>query len=191
MNNTEVTRKIRGLDDESAIAIYRGLNLTQMCKMFEMERRDLRAKLEEYGVQPSGMHEGYPIYKLKDVMPLVVKPLYDIETYLRRMNAAELPKHLSKEFWAGQRSKQEFQLKAGELWPTEKVVERVGELFKLFKMSLLLATDTVERQVELTPKMRSILQSIHAATLYELHEKVKKNFGAEPIEQEPEDDDAL
>lgn len=171
-------RKMRTIDDESAIALYHGLNLSQMARLFEMDKRDITAKLEQNGIKPVGMNMGVPIYKLKEVMPVVVKPLYDIETFLRRMNPNDLPKHLSKEFWAGQRAKQEYELRNGDLWPTTKVVSEVGELFKLVKMSALLAVDSVERQVELTDEQRNIIKRTMDGMLVDLHRTVVEKFSS-------------
>lgn len=174
----EVSRKIKGLDAESSVMVYQGLNLSQMTQIFECDRRDLTQKIEAAGIKPCGMSGGYAIYKLKDVMPVVVKPVYDVESYLRNMHPNELPKHLAKEFWAGQRSKQEYELKAGNLWPTEKVVSEVGELFKLVKMSALLAMDTVERQVELTEEQRSIIKRLMDGMLIDLHRTITDKFSS-------------
>lgn len=171
-------RKMRTIDDESAIALYHGLNLSQMARLFEMDKRDITAKLEQNNIKPVGMNMGVPIYKLKEVMPVVVKPLYDIETFLRRMNPNDLPKHLSKEFWAGQRAKQEYELRNGDLWPTTKVVSEVGELFKLVKMSALLAVDSVERQVELTDEQRNIIKRTMDGMLVDLHRTVVEKFSS-------------
>lgn len=179
-------RKMRSIDDESAIALYHGLNLSQMARLFEMDKRDITAKLEQNNIKPVGMNMGVPIYKLKEVMPVVVKPLYDIETFLRRMNPNDLPKHLSKEFWAGQRAKQEYELRNGDLWPTTKVVSEVGELFKLVKMSALLAVDSVERQVELTEEQRNIIKRTMDGMLIDLHRTVVEKFSS----KEPSDDTA-
>lgn len=184
----EVGRKIAGLDAESATAIYHGLNLGQMSILLEMDRRDLTKKIEQAGVKPCGMSRGHPIYKLKEVMPLVVKPIYDVESYLRQMNPAELPKHLSKEFWAGQRSKQEFMLKEGDLWPTAKVVSEVGELFKLVKMSATLACDTVERQVELSEEQRAIITRLMDGMLEDIRNQVVEKFSSKRKPREEDDE---
>lgn len=186
----EVSRKIKGLDAESSVMVYQGLNLSQLAQIFEMDRRDLTKKIEAVGVKPCGMSAGYPIYKLKDIMPLVVKPVYDVESYLRNMHPNELPKHLAKEFWAGQRSKQDYELKAGNLWPTEKVVSEVGELFKLFKMSALLATDTIERQVELSEEQRAIIKRLMDGMLIDLYKTIGEKFsskGGASVEAADED----
>lgn len=182
-------RKVKGLDDESGVAIFHGMSISQMSKLFEMERRDISEKIEKAGIKPCGKNGPWDIYKLKEVMPAVVKPLYDVESYLLRMNPADLPKTLSKEFWAAQRSKQEFDLKAGNLWPTEKVVTEAGELFKLFKMSLLLMVDTVERQVELTEEQRNIIKRMADGTLLDLHRAVVEKFSSKAVKNEAAEDD--
>lgn len=183
-------RKIQGLDDESASALIHGLNITQLSKVLEMDKRDVTYKIEQAGVKPVGMRLGVPIYKLKDVMPLVVKPAYDIEAYLMRMNPADLPKHLSKDFWAGQRARQEYQLREGQLWPTDKVISEVGELVKLVRMSALLTIDTVERQVELTERQRAIIKQSMDGMLLELNRLVMEKFSPkeEVNEQDASDD---
>lgn len=184
-------RKVKGLDDESGVAIFHGMSISQMSKLFEMERRDISEKIEKANIKPCGKNGPWDIYKLKDVMPAVVKPLYDVETYLLRMNPSDLPKTLSKEFWAAQRSKQEYELKAGNLWPTEKVVTEVGELFKLVKMSVLLMTDTVERQVELTEQQRAIIKRGMDGMLTDLHKTIVEKFSSKgtPSETAQEDED--
>lgn len=179
------------IDEQSQIAIYHGLNMSQMAKLFEMDRRDLIEKLERHSIKPSGKNGGHPIYKLKDVMPVIVKPLYDIEEYLKKMHHNDLPKHLTKEFWAGLRSRQEYELKAGNLWPTERVVSEVGELFKLVKMSALLTCDTVERQVELSEEQRKIINDIMHGMLRDLNKTIIEKFSTkEPSnveDEEPQD----
>lgn len=187
----EVSRKIAGLDNESAAMIYKGLTISQAAAILECDRRDLTAKIESHNVRPCGMNRGFPIYKLKELMPLVVKPTYDIENYLRNMAPQDLPKHISKEFWAALRSKQEYELKEGNLWPTSKVVQEVGELVKLVRMTTLLTVDTVERQSELSEDQRSIIKRIMDGMLLDLHQEVIKKFGSKGTANGNEPDDDL
>jgi len=184
--DAELSRSIKGLDAESAVMIYKGLTLSQMTQILGVDRRDLTKKIEAAGIKPSGMNRGFPIYSLKEVMPHVVKPFYNVEEYLRNMNPQDLPKHLSKEFWAGQRSKQEFMLRDGQLWSTEKVVSEVGELFKLFKMSALLATDTVERKVELSEEQRLIIKRLMDGMLIDLHQTIVEKFSSKETKNDAE-----
>ncbi|ECV8069594.1 hypothetical protein ABQ22_24835, partial [Salmonella enterica subsp. enterica serovar Typhimurium] len=129
-------RRSNAPDADTEAMIFQGCNITQLAKLFRMERRDITPKIMD--VPPIGERGGYPIYAVHEVAPYLVKPLYDVETYLRRMNFKDLPKELSKEFWAGQRAKQDFDIKAGNLWETEKVIEHFGEAVKVLRMSMLL-----------------------------------------------------
>jgi hypothetical protein len=187
--NEKAAEAGRSLDEESQGMIYEGLNITQLEIIMEMDKKTIREKLFKGRVQPSGRRNGADIYKLTDVMPFLVKPQFDIESYIRDMHHNDLPKMLTKEFWAGQRAKQEWEEKAGNLWPTEKVVEAIGEVCKLVKMSVMLVTETVERQVELTPKQRDIIKRQHDGLLIELSKMVKARFAGDEDEYDAQEED--
>ena len=166
--------KTMSLDEESRAMLYEGCNLSQLGILFRMDHRVLVEKL--HGVSPSSKRGNANIYRVDEVAPHLVKPIYDIETYIKRMHHNELPKLLTKEFWAGQRSKQEFLLRDGDLWETAKVIEKVSELLKLIKMQARLAVDGVERQTELTPRQKAIIRGIFDGMLRDLHTSVVDNF---------------
>lgn len=166
------------LDNESRTMLYEGCNLSQLGALFRMDHRVLVEKL--HGVEPSGRRGNAVTYMVHEVAPYLVKPMYDIETYIKRMHHNELPKLLTKEFWAGQRSKQEYLLREGDLWPTAKVIQEVGELFKLIKMQARLAIDAVERQTELTPRQRAIVKGLMDGLLRDLHLVVSEKFADKP-----------
>lgn len=162
------------LDVESKSMLFDGLNLSQLGTAFRMDHRVLVEKLKD--CPPSGTRNGFSTWQIHEAAPHLVRPIYDIEAYIKRMNHADLPKHLTKEFWAGLKSKQDYELRAGDLWPTAKVVESVGELFKLVRMSALLATDTLERQSELTDAQRQIVKNLMDSMLNDLHRAVQEKF---------------
>lgn len=174
-------RRSNAPDADTEAMIFQGCNVTQLAKLFRMERRDITPKIMD--IPPAGERGGYPIYAVHEVAPYLVKPLYDVETYLRRMNFKDLPKELSKEFWNGQRAKQEFDLRAGNLWPTEKVVEAFGEAVKTLRMSLLLVPDTLSRQAGLSESQRNVVQASIDSTLNDLARLLEERFASD------EDDD--
>jgi len=176
-------RNQRSLDDESQIALYEGLNQSQLAVAFGMDIRTIQRKI--HGLHPSGIRNGSKVWKLADVTPYLVKPRVDIETYIKNMNHNELPKHLTKEFWAGQRARQDYLLKEGDLWPTTQVVEKVSELMKLMSMSLKLLADTVDRQSELTEKQRKVILSIVDSTQTDLVRTVQEHFSKVEPKQQP------
>ena len=164
------------LDEESKAMLYKGLNLSELGVAFRMDHRVLTEKLTANGCQPSDTRNGFPTWKINDVAPYLVRPAYDIEAYIKRMNHADLPKQLTKEFWAGLKNKQDYELKAGQLWPTSKVIQEVGELMKLVKMQVLLMSDSVERSSELSDKQRAVLKEIADGMLADLHRMVIEKF---------------
>ena len=180
------------LDDTSRAMIFDGVTLNQMVQMFHMDSRTLIRRL--HGVKPVGRRHGGDIYLLHEVVPYLWKPsTQQVEEAIRRMNHQDLPKTLTKEYWAGLRSKQEYELRRGDLWPTGKIVEKVGDVYKMVKMSALLMTDAVERQTELTDRQRNIIRQLTRAMLEDLAKNIKQNFKVPEPEfvpsMEDEDDD--
>lgn len=170
-------------DEETLAAIYRGVTQDQLMRIFKMDHRTIKKKLFESGVKPVGKSaNNADIYAIHEIAPYLVKPVFDVETYIKQMNHNDLPKHLTKEFWAGLRSKQDYEERAGHLWRTEKVVEKVGELMKLVKMSTLLMNDAVERQTELSDRQRAIIKELSHGMLADLMNRINEHF------QEPSED---
>lgn len=172
-----VKRRRTAMDEDTGSMIFEGCNISQLAKLFRMERRDIQPKIRS--VAPCGERGGYPIYFVHEVAPHVVKPIYDVETYIKRMNPQDLPKHLTKEFWAGQRSRQDYEARAGDLWPTDKVVEIFGEAVKVFRMSMLLMRDSLERETELTESQRSRIDTMVDSALNGLVEALVTRFETE------------
>lgn len=175
------------LDAESEALVYEGASLSNLAKMFGMDNRTVKERLGKGGVKPIGMRGIVAVYEIREAAGHLVKPAYDIETYIRRMNHKDLPQHLTKEFWAGQRSKQEYELRAGNLWPTERVVAEVGELYKMVKMSALLMLDAVERKSELSDVQREVVKNLTHGMLDDLVQRIEKNFNAEAPSELPQE----
>ncbi len=184
-------------DDESRSIIFEGANVTQLVYLFKMDIRTIKSKIYKANVKPvkrvkSPTGQPVDLYAVHEVAPHLVKPVVDVEAYIRSMNHADLPKHLTKEFWAGQRSRQDYEEKAGRLWPTEKVVEEVGDLAKLVKMSVLLMNDAVERNTELSNRQKDIIKSLSHGMLKDLMLRIEEKFKVEPSDsyvQHPQEDE--
>lgn len=169
------TQAGRTLDDESKVIIYEGANLSQLAQIFRCDHNTIAERVN--GIQPVGDRGGVAIYRVADVAQRMWRPTeVEVERAMRRMHHSDLPKILTKEYWAGQRSRQEYEFRAGQLWPTEKVVEKVGELMKLVKMSAQLMTDTIERSEELTDRQRNKMKALTNAMLDDLHKTIIEHF---------------
>lgn len=168
-------------DVETESMLFQGANITQIAKLFRMDRRDVTPKILD--VAACGTRGGYPIYYIHEVAPHLVKPIYDIETYIKRMNHNDLPKHLSKEFWAGALAKQKFEEEAGDLWRTDKVMEVMGDAFKQLRMSMLLMGDAIERETTFTDKQRQRLQAMVDGALNDLADQLVRKFSGDDDEE--------
>jgi hypothetical protein len=165
-------------DDTTRAILYDGANLSQLGILFHMDHRVLVQKLHK--CKPCGTRNGVDIYRIDEVAPHLVKPLYDIEEYIKRMHHNDLPKHLTKEFWAGLRSRQEYEQREGNLWATDRIVRAVGGFMKMVKMSVRLFNDAVDRQAELSDRQRKIIKALGDGMLEELYRTVVEEFKASP-----------
>lgn len=171
-------------DEETTGVVYQGASINQLAGIFEMEPRDIKAKITGH-VQPCGERRSHPIYKIKDVAPYLVQPPYDMDEFIQRMTVADLPTFLRKEYWAGMRSRQLYEKDAAELWPTSKVIEVVSSLLKTIRMSMLLARESVERETELTSRQRAIITRIVDNALEEAHASTVTAFTTAKSNTEP------
>lgn len=174
--------------------LYEGANLSQMCALFKCDRRTLKARM--HGILPVKNRGGYPIYDVSSVAERMGKMTEEqVDAAMQRLNHDALPKALTKEYWAGKRSRQAFERDAGDLWPTSQIVRDVGELVKTLNMELNLLIDGIERQVEMTERQRDIAKQLVNGAKDNMLKRVRDKFQPRPVEvRKPiviEDDDEL
>lgn len=178
-------------DDETRAIIYEGCSLSQLATIFDLDNREISRKI--HGLAPCGERMGYPIYKLSEAAVYLVPPnKRDISDAIKRMGPRDLPPSLTKEFWAAQQARADFEENQGDLWRTADVVEVLGEVFKTSRMSLLLMRDQVERQVELTDQQRDVIQALIDGVLNDMSNSLVKKFqndNRRPGSQQWEDPD--
>lgn len=200
MNHQTRATRTNQYDRRSKEMVFEGCTQTQLAQLFRMDRRDVSVRLINSGVRPCGDRAGYPIYAVNEVAPFLVKALHSsasIEEHLRKMNPADLPKVLSKEFWSGQRSRQEYMVREGDLWPTEKVLSVISEAFKEIRLSVLLTADAVNRQHMLTDSQRDRINAMMDGLLNDMADRLQALLGprmdgrAEPDAPNEEDDGEL
>lgn len=162
-------------DLESRQMIYEGVSIAQLCVIFDSTNKTVSKKLA--ACAPIGIRGGHPIFKLSEAARYLVEPIYDAEEIIRRMNHRDLPPTLLKEFWTGQRAKQQYEEQAGHLWRTERVIEYLGEAFKTIRMSMLLLADSVERETQFSERQRDILKRLVDSTLNGAADAMVRRFG--------------
>lgn len=179
-------------DEETKALLFEGASISQLGRLFGMDNRTVASKI--HAVDPVGRRAGNPIYAVKDAAPFLVETQLDINdievviNYVRKLNHTNLPKMLTKEFWAAMTAKQRFEENAGDLWRTEQVVEAYSELVNTIRMPLVLAIDTVQAEVELSERQRQLMSALIDNLLGELSNAVIKQFGSRAANQLGEDD---
>jgi hypothetical protein len=161
-------------DNETRAAIYEGMTVSQLAILFGMGPQVVHRRLA--AIEPSGRRGRFSIYKVADAAPLLVEASGDIEETIKRMNPRDLPPGLLKEFWTGLRSRQQFELEDRDLWRTVDVMATFAEAFKAVRMSLLLMSDTLEREDLFTVAQRERLQKLVDSALEDCRARLIRSF---------------
>lgn len=176
-------------DPQAFSAIYEGLTIAQLAKMFNVSQ-DVVAQATAKVKPVRRQGRGY-IYSVAEIGPHICRPTTEPEQlaeYIKTLHPNQLPMMLRKEFWQAQRQKQEYEKEAGDLWPTDKVVEKVSGLVKLVAISVRLFSDAVERNSELTDRQKQVIQQLTDGMLDDLRKKMVKEFEGD---EEAEEDTSL
>lgn len=92
-----------------------GLPATTLARVFGLTNDRARERL--VAATPAAMVGGRPVYKIRDVARLFVKPnAEDIAMVISKTSAKDLPPQLQKDFWAAQAARQQYEERAGQLW---------------------------------------------------------------------------
>lgn len=161
----------------NANPFYRGCTATELSKLFGMPLQTVRDSLVE--VVPCGIRGKSDLYAIKEAARVLIRDDdTEAETVSRilRLRHTDLPKMLSKEYWAGQTAKQRYEIVAGDLWSTTKIVEWLSDAYKTLRLSLMLMADTVEREEALTPTQRQTITRMIDATLNDAAERLIRAF---------------
>lgn len=150
-----------------------------------MDRRTVTDRLRE--VEPAGTRASHPIYRMVDAAP---KLIGDGEVQSRRSAANE------KDFWDAQLKKQKFEENAGDLWRTDKVVEILAGVFKVFRENVTVFVDRLEHETGLPPEMIESAKSFGDHLLTETRAKLLEidtgeNQDEGDTEDTPEDINAI
>lgn len=148
---------------------------TEISILFRVGARMVRERLD--GVTPLRMDDGVAYYAFLKIAPLFVQLPEDVVERVLRLNHMQMPPMLRKEYWTGQAQMLKVKQAEGELFDAATVVMYVSELMKIFRMQLLLAGDTVERNTAMTERQRAALKYILDQALETTREECIRIFG--------------
>lgn len=161
--------------DEDKDILYEGASLSQLSLLFKRDNRTTAKKIHG-NVKPVGTRMGRPIYSVAEAAPFLCPPNFTVDEYIERMTVNDLPTELSKEFWSGMRSRQLFEREQGLLVPLADVKDIIGSHNKLIRERILLTKESVERQIELTEKAKSIIADTLDGLLEDMRDAIIREF---------------
>jgi hypothetical protein len=154
--------------------IVAGLSIGDLSAAFRISRFVLTGAIAS--LQPVGRRHKSPLYAIADVAPLIVKPIVEVESYIKGLKPKDLPPSLQKAFWDAQEARQSYEEKAGNLWHTHRVQSVIGNLVMIVRQRLVLATDQIDRMAPLTEEQRRLVQGSFDQVLSDLQKAVTEAF---------------
>lgn len=153
-------------------AVKRGVTVSWLCQIFDMEPVTVRARL--VNCEPIHRRKNGFIYDAKTAIPYLVKPIFDVEEYLKTMKVEELPTRLQDQYWSAMNKRQKWEENAKNLWRTEDVAKAFGEVFLMIRNQMQLWLDQLELQTHVTEEQAVVLASLITALQKDMFEKIKK-----------------
>jgi hypothetical protein len=151
-----------------------GLTDSEVARLFRMDARTVRMRISS--VTPYAKRDGTALYMIRDCAPFLVPLPEDAVERVMRMNHADLPPMLRKEYWAGMRSRQQVLQAEGELWSTDRVLEYVGSMIKDIVMVIRLGGDAIERETDLTAVQRAAVKKFLDDLMESMRVRLEANF---------------
>lgn len=142
------------------------LSISQLAGETGFDRATVRKRLSEAGVKPAGKRGGYPVYRLKDVLPV----LYHQQD--GEFDPDKLKPFERNAWYKAEREKLHLQLERGDVVPALEVERKFAALFKALVQGLETLPDVLERDVGATPlqltKIEKHLDEIRNALVTEI-----------------------
>ncbi|MFC5394413.1 hypothetical protein [Bosea vestrisii] len=157
-----------------------GVTIPWLARMFKKSRATVQTSLQN--CEPIGSKGGGPLYDLSEAASYLVVPRRDVRDFMKTITVKDLPQELRETFWNAKIKEAKFRVIAGELWPTQSVLDVLGETFKTIKTTTQLWTDTIDETTGLTNEQRDMLIKLSDRLMADLHEALIVNAKASATE---------
>lgn len=173
--------------------LLRPVSITFLSEVLGQDRKAITRKLAE--LPPVATYRNsVPLYNFRQALEYLVKPKIDAAEVIRKMGLDELPVGLQKDVWDARLKQQKWMQEAGELWPTDDVLEVLGDAFQRIKSTTQLWVDQLadthalpdEARADLVKAVDGLQQSLHQ-TLVEMPTEKATGSQASQIEGTPLD----
>lgn len=155
-------------DDISGL--HAGVTVSWLAQAFRMDPKTVKARLAKCPVLKA--HQRGYIYEFRVAVAYLIPPQVDIGEYLQTVKIKDLPTRIQAEYWQAMRARQIWEREAGNLWRTEDVLSKFGEVFSIFKSTTQLWGEDLERSVVLSIEQRDFLMARIDSLLDDLYLKL-------------------
>lgn len=153
-----------------------GFSAAWLSRAFDMDVKSVQKRLTRCPSRPSPDNRGTLVYDLKDAARYLVEPNLSAEDFMKLARRADLPPTLQQQFWDAMLKRQQYEAKAGDLWPTDRVRDVLRETFQTMKFTMQLWADTLAREESLTPQQREIIVRLVDGLQAEIYESLVKQI---------------
>lgn len=157
-------------------AVVKGVTVNWLAQVFHMDHRTCAARLKD--CPPLSRKRGGQglLYDVSVAAAYLIKPVFDVEEYIKTMKVDELPARLQEGYWAAALKRQKWEENAGKLWRTDDVTKKFSETFLMIANAIKLWVDEMEAHVEVTAAQREALDK----AVRELQGKITTSIASMP-----------
>lgn len=137
-----------------------GAPILWFVKHFKMSRATVNEKLKNCPIHRRHPTKGHPYYDIKTAAAYLVEQQYDPEQFLKKIKAGDLPLKLQESFWNAKIKEMKFKVLAGELWPTQNVMDVLSDTFQLISGKTKLWVDDLEEVTQINDEQRKHLMAL-------------------------------
>jgi len=148
--------------------LVKGASVNQLAQLFDLDRRTVANRLKD--TQPSGKRNSFPVYKISEVAELLVVGYMTGE----KLSQAQKLKYAgsAKDHWDAELKRLKFLENTGDLWRTDKVISVFADVFKTFREAVVVFSDEMEHEADLSTTQIDRVKAFCDALLIETREKL-------------------
>jgi predicted metal-dependent phosphoesterase TrpH len=155
------------------------LSISQAAEEFGRHRQTVAKRIRELGIQASGERQGYPVYRLRDLLA-IERTHEDGAQNPDKLNPFERQAHFKAE---SERLK--VDLERGELLRREDVEQEWARVVSAIALELDTVVDEIERDVGASPLVCEKIEE----KLDVIRERMYQRIHAEPVDGDQADED--
>lgn len=167
--------------NEQLAMLANGMAATTAANLFNQSKEHVQQKLS--GAKIVGRTRmGSPAYDFKEVCQRLARPSPDqVLEYVKKMRPNDLPPIMQTAFWDAQNKRLKFERDSGDLWRTDEIEVLLSEVFKNFRMGVMLFADTLARETGLTNQQRQVVTGLSDALLADVRTALIENDAFQKI----------